>query len=169
MSIDLVRLKFGLSAPKLALGLASRRFGFDSGVDGDDVSGGVALVRLRSKGLRGVGRRIVGPSEAIFGAVISKSGETRCIFGPTPKIARNSRCHKLLNVVDHGKTGARCSPKVRNTGQSMVDDQLKGRTGWTSDQSCRAVVLVTVIVFAEALFLLEKSGKAEKLVGMGKR
>lgn len=57
--MDRVRENDGVSAPPGLRFLASRRFGFVGSLAGlgfVDVSGGVAFVRLRSKGRRGVGR-----------------------------------------------------------------------------------------------------------------
>jgi hypothetical protein len=78
LRIDLVRLKLGVSTPEFGFG--SRRFGLDSGVGGDGVSGGVALVRLRSKGRLGVGRKRGGPSEAILSYSVLKSSVSNRLF-----------------------------------------------------------------------------------------
>jgi hypothetical protein len=66
-SSDFVRLKEGVSAPLLKV-LASRWVrSVDSPTGGVTFSfGGVALVMLTSKGLRGVGRIMVGPSEGML-------------------------------------------------------------------------------------------------------
>jgi hypothetical protein len=66
--IDRVREYDGVSVPLLPP-LTSRWPGLDNSPGGlgfVEVSGGVALVRLRSNGRRGVGRRIGGPSEGIL-------------------------------------------------------------------------------------------------------
>jgi hypothetical protein len=85
LRIERVRLnEEGVSDPPLLFNFASKWFGFKPCPDsaGDGVAdGGVALVMLRSNGRRGVGRKIVGPSEGMMSCSESENSSARLCRG----------------------------------------------------------------------------------------